>query len=70
MELDKDLKYDRALEKLQEIVTLLERKEITIDELSGKVKEAKLLVDFCREKLDDTEEEIKKIIRPEQKDNE
>jgi len=70
MELDKDLKYDKALERLQEIVTLLERKEITIDELSGKVKEAKLLVDFCREKLDDTEEEIKKIIRPEQKDNE
>lgn len=63
MKLDKNLKYDEALEKLQEIVTLLERKEITIDELSGKVKEAKLLVEFCREKLNDTEEEIKKIIQ-------
>lgn len=68
MELDKKLKYDEALEKLQEIVTLLERKEITIDELSGKVKEAKLLVEFCREKLDETEDEIKKIIKTDQED--
>lgn len=62
--LDPKLKYDEALEQLQEIVHLLERKEITIDELSGKVKQAKLLVDFCREKLDSTEEEINKIISP------
>jgi len=68
MELDKNLKYDEALEKLQEIVTLLERKEITIDELSGKVKEAKLLVELCREKLDETEDEIKKIIKTDQED--
>jgi exodeoxyribonuclease VII small subunit len=68
MELDKNLKYDEALEKLQEIVTLLERKEITIDELSGKVKEAKLLVEFCREKLDETEDEIKKINKTDQED--
>lgn len=64
MELDPNLKYDEALEQLQEIVRLLERKEINIDDLSGKVKQAKLLVDFCREKLDSTEEEINKIIRP------
>ena len=64
MELDSNLKYDEALEQLQEIVRLLERKEINIDELSTKVKEAKLLVDFCRKKLDSTEEEINKIINP------
>lgn len=64
MKLDPNLKYDQALEQLQEIVRLLERKEINIDDLSGKVKQAKLLVDFCREKLDSTEEEINKIIRP------
>jgi len=62
--LDPNLKYDEALEQLQHIVRLLERKEITIDELAKKVKEAKLLVDFCRQKLDDTEEEINKIISP------
>ena len=64
VKLDQKLKYDEALEKLQEIVRLLERKEINIDDLATKVKEAKLLVDFCRQKLDDTEEEINKIISP------
>ncbi len=64
MKLEKDLKYEEALERLQEIVALLERKEIKIDDLSDKVKEAKALVEFCREKLDKTETEINKIIEP------
>lgn len=63
--LDPTLKYDEALQELQSIVRLLERKEINIDELANQVKKAKLLVDFCRKKLDNTEEEINKIIRPE-----
>ena len=64
MKLEKDLKYEVALERLQEIVSLLERKEIKIDDLADKVKEAKALVEFCREKLDKTETEINKIIEP------
>lgn len=64
MKPEKDLKYEVALERLQEIVNLLERKEIKIDDLAAKVKEAKTLVDFCREKLEKTEEEINKIIEP------
>ncbi len=64
MKIEKDLKYEVALERLQEIVNLLERKEIKIDNLAEKVKEAKALVDYCREKLEKTEEEINKIIEP------
>ena len=64
MKIEKDLKYEVALERLQEIVSLLERKEIKIDDLAEKVKEAKALVDYCREKLEKTEEEINKIIDP------
>lgn len=64
MKLEKDLKYEEALERLQEIVNLLEQKEIKIDDLADKVKEAKAYVEFCREKLDKTEEEINKIIEP------
>ena len=66
--LDPTLKYDEALQELQSIVRLLERKEINIDELANQVKKAQLLVDFCRKKLNDTEEEINKIIRPEASD--
>lgn len=64
MKLEKNLKYEVALERLQDIVALLERKEIKIDDLADKVKEAKALVEFCREKLDKTETEINKIIEP------
>lgn len=70
MALKDDLKYDEALTQLQDIVRLLEQKEINIDDLSDKVKEAKLLVDFCRKKLDSTEEEINKIINPEDESSE
>ena len=61
----KDLTYEDALAKLQAIVELLENKEVKIDELTEKVKEAKTLVEYCRKKLGSTEEEIKKIIDPE-----
>ena len=64
MKIDKDLKYEDALKRLEEIVNLLERKEIKIDQLADKVKEAKALVDYCREKLERTEDEITKIIEP------
>lgn len=54
--------YEEALKKLNEIVEKLERKEVKIDELSTTVANAKELVDFCREKLEKTEKDIKKII--------
>ena len=57
--------YEDALNELQRIVKELENREIKIDDLAAKVSHAKTLVDFCREKLSKTEEEINKIIRPE-----
>ena len=60
------LKYDEALEQLRDIVGLLEKKEVKIDDLAIKVKDAKKLVDFCRNKLQETEDEITKIINPEE----
>jgi exodeoxyribonuclease VII small subunit len=62
--IEEDLKYDVALDRLREIVSALERKEVKIDQLSKKVQEAKRYVDYCRVKLDETEAEITKIITP------
>jgi exodeoxyribonuclease VII small subunit len=56
--------YEEALQELQSIVKELENREIKIDDLATKVSHAKALVDFCREKLSHTEEDINKIIRP------
>lgn len=68
--MENNLKYEDALKQLQDIVGMLERKEIKIDELSDKVKNAKDLVDLCRDKLDSTETEINKIIEPNSNQNE
>lgn len=57
--------YEEALQKLQQIVRKLENREVKIDDLAQTVLEAKELVEFCREKLNKTEEEINKIITPE-----
>lgn len=62
--IEEGLKYDEALERLRAIVSQLEKKEVKIDDLGEKVKQAKLYVDYCREKLDSTEKEIEKIISP------
>lgn len=65
MKINDKLTYEEAMKRLKEIVGSLERKEVKIDVLSETVIEAKSLVEFCRKKLDSTEEDIKKIIDPE-----
>lgn len=65
MKINEKLTYEEAMQRLKEIVGSLERKEVKVDVLSETVIEAKSLVEFCRKKLDSTEEDIKKIIDPE-----
>lgn len=61
--------YEDALQKLQNIVKQLENREIKIDDLAQTISKAKELVDFCRDKLNKTEEEINKIIQPQSDDD-
>ena len=61
-EIPKDMKYEDALAKIEAIVSELEQKEVSIDELITRVGSAKQLVDFCQDKLTRTEKEIEKII--------
>lgn len=68
MAIDENLTYEEALQRLKDIVSKLELKEVKIDNLSETVIEAKELVDFCRKKLDKTEEDIKRIIEPDSED--
>ena len=58
----KDMKYEEALAKIEDIVSELEKKEVSIDELIKRVEFAKKLVDFCQLKLTKTEKDIEKII--------
>ena len=55
--------YTEAFEELQNIVTEIEHGEISVDELSEKVKRAALLIKICKTKLMTTEEDVNVILK-------
>jgi exodeoxyribonuclease VII small subunit len=55
--------YTNAFKELQEIVYEIEQGEITVDQLSEKVKRAALLIKICKNKLQATEEDVAGILR-------
>jgi exodeoxyribonuclease VII small subunit len=55
--------YTEAFEELQEIVSEIEGGDISVDELSDKVKRAALLIKICRDKLTATEGDVNKILK-------
>ncbi|MGZ3844726.1 MAG: exodeoxyribonuclease VII small subunit [Flavisolibacter sp.] len=61
--MSEDLKYSSAFKELQEIVSEIESGEISVDELSEKVKKAAQLIKFCKAKLTSTEEDVNNILK-------
>ncbi|HEX3767289.1 MAG TPA: exodeoxyribonuclease VII small subunit [Puia sp.] len=59
----KELNYTEAFEELQEIVLEIEQGEISVDELSEKVKRAAVLIKICKAKLTSTEEDVAGILK-------
>lgn len=53
--------YKKSVDRLEEIISLLDSYQLDIDELSELLKEANELVSFCNKKLLSTSEEIEKI---------
>lgn len=60
--MDKEMTYEEAMKRLEEIVKKIESGEMDIDLLAQHLKEAKNLVDFCKDKLTNVEEEVKKCL--------
>lgn len=60
--MNEEYTYLDAFEELQTIVSDIERGEISIDELSQKVKRAALLINVCKAKLTSTENEVNDIL--------
>lgn len=58
----KQLKYKEAIARLEEIVSNIESNAYDIDMLTDYVKEATQLIEFCKERLHKTEEELDKIL--------
>lgn len=54
--------YEEAVTALQDILKQVENNELGIDQLAEKLKEAKTLIGYCKEKLYHTDQEIQKIL--------
>ena len=55
--------YTAAFEELQQIVSEIEGGNISVDELSEKVKRAAFLIKICKNKLTATEGDINSILK-------
>ena len=59
----KKLSYNEAIEEIEQIIAKIENDEFSIDELADKVKRISFLINYCKEKLRNTEEELDKILK-------
>ena len=57
-----ELNYRNAIERLDEIISMIENDDIDVDELSLQVKEAVNLVKMCKAKIDKAEMEVKQVV--------
>ncbi|MBO7052688.1 MAG: exodeoxyribonuclease VII small subunit [Prevotella sp.] len=62
MDKEKEISYDDAMKRLEEIVVQMESGKTGIDSLVAQLKEARQLVQMCKDKLLKTEEEINKLM--------
>lgn len=58
----KEMTYQQALKRLNELVAEIEDPGIPVEKIMDKVKESVVLIQFCRSSLRDTKEEIDNII--------
>ena len=56
------MKYEEAVNRLEEIVKKMENDELDIDQLSTQLKRAQELIKLCKDKLTKTETDIKNIL--------
>ena len=60
---EKNINYISAFDELQMIVKEIESGDISVDELSEKVKRASTLIAICKEKLFRTEDDVNQILK-------
>lgn len=56
------MKYEEAVQELQNIIQQLESDEVNMDNLLDKVQRAKELLVFCKSKLRNVESEVNEVL--------
>lgn len=58
MKKSKPAGYQDAITELQQLVQLLQQEEVDIDQLTDTVKRAKILIEYCQDRLRQVETEL------------
>ena len=61
METKKEMTYEQAISRLEEIVSILEKNEVSLDEALGIFEEGTRLTSLCAEKLKNAKSKITEI---------
>lgn len=60
--MNENITYTEAFEELKKLVSELDQGNVSVDDLSIKVKRASFLIKICKEKLHATEEDVNAIL--------
>jgi len=58
---DQKFSYNAAMQEVEQILALLEKNSLDVDEMSQKVKRATELLQACKKKLYETDAEIQAV---------
>lgn len=59
----KKMTYNEAIAEVEEILDNIENEELDVDELAEKVKRVALLLKLCKEKLQNTNDQVEQILK-------
>ena len=61
----KQMSYEEAMARLEELVRSMEKNELDIDQLSEALKESQSLIKLWRDKLYNADEQVKQLLNEE-----
>jgi len=60
--IQKQMKYEEAVSRLEEIVKKMENDELDIDQMAQQLKEAQQLIRLCKDRLTKVDADIKAVM--------
>ena len=60
--MDENMKYETAMKEIESIVAEMESGTLELDTLTEKLKRAQTLIQLCKTRLTDTDNEVKRIL--------
>ncbi|MFW5851608.1 MAG: exodeoxyribonuclease VII small subunit [Bacteroidota bacterium] len=60
---EKKITYQESIQEIEQIISLIEAKEIDVDSLTENIKRAVFLISECKKKLQTSDDEIQKLLK-------